>query len=137
MRALLAWQAWVIFTLHMRNAKIESTGQWEEQVWCAEGRHCCLYRVPLLHPLGLTGALFLKPSCCCHFSCLTTQKQMQGVQLLLSAATATARSSPGEGRQYPSCAAACGGDGQRHAGRSIRTSGLVVLWASKCLRKPG
>lgn len=46
MGALLAWQAWLISAMYMSNSKILSRGQWEEQVWCAEGRHCCLGRAP-------------------------------------------------------------------------------------------
>ena len=95
-------------------------GQWEEQVWCAAGWHCCLGRVPLLHPLGLMGTLFLKSLCCCHFSCLTSQKYMVGVQLLLSAASGTAlRAVQERAGIIPSCAAASSRAGQRRTGRSI------------------
>ena len=106
--------------MHMSNSRTPSMGQWEEQVWCAAGWQCCLGRVLLLHPLGLMGTLFLKSLCCCHFSCLTSQKYMLGVQLLLSAASGTAlRAVQERAGIIPSCAAASSRAGQRRTGRSI------------------
>lgn len=134
MGALLARQAWIIFAMHMINSRILSTGQWEEQVCCAEGRHCCLGRVPLLHPLGLMGTLFLKSLYCCHFSCLTSPKHMLGVQLLLSAASATAlRAVQERAGIIPSCAAELGRETLEGA-YSVRTSGAVDI---KMLQKSG
>lgn len=53
----------------------------------AEDRHCCLGRLPSLHPYG---TLFLKPLCCSHFPCLTGQKHPCTVPLLLPAASTAA-----------------------------------------------